>query len=106
MRLIRLASFGADDSAISAPVEWAKKRQACIRKHDLLEKDVEVFLVVGEMSDMAFFRMPCLAVGTALAAQIVGRDPQAHRVELADSLEIFLDELIAPLQQHDRAAGW
>ena len=42
----------------------------------------------------------------ALAAQIVGRDPQAHRVELADSLEIFLDELIAPLQQHDRAAGW
>src|SRR5882757_10558257 len=41
----------------------------------------------------------------ALAAQIEGRHPQALGSQIADSLEIFLYELVAPLHDHNGAFG-
>jgi hypothetical protein len=82
-----------------------REGQAGVGKDDLIEKNRQVALVIGEILHMAVGPLRRQPLGAALSAPVEGRDPETGRHEIADRFEVFLDRLVATLQQDDGAAN-
>ena len=78
--------------------------QPRVGQHDMLYEALEVEFVVGKASDVPLAGIRENPLGAPLPAPVEGRHPEAHRGQVADRLEIFLDDLVAPVQQDDRPA--
>ncbi len=75
-----------------------------IRQHHRLHEMREVFLIFGEIVDVALERVPGEPARSALPPPIEHSHGKAAAAKLAHHLEIFLDELGAPREDADRAA--
>ncbi len=81
------------------------EREAGVWKHHVLHEVLKVVLIIREAPHMAAAWMLYQPSGATLAAQVEGCDPQAPIRQFADGFEIFLDKLVAAMQQDDRALG-
>ena len=81
-----------------------EKWQFRVGQHDLLEKGLQVALMIVEMPQMAAARIGKQSRRSALAAPVESRDPKSHGIEIANGLEIFFDAFIAALVNYHRAA--
>src|SRR5262249_60431569 len=77
-------------------------RRRTVREHDVMDEGFEIPDVFVEAADVALARVAQCALRAALPAPVESRDREAARPQVADGLEIFLDELGAPLKQADR----
>ena len=75
------------------------------RPQDFGDEGIEVALVERKIVDMALARILQLSRRPALAAPIERRDREAAIEQLADRLEIFLDEFGAAPEHRDRASN-
>src|SRR5690606_21890728 len=74
-----------------------------IRKHDVLEKLVEIAGVVVKSLHIAAQRVADEPVGSSLAAPVEADSAEAPFLQVAYRFEIFLDTFIAAGQHHHAA---
>jgi hypothetical protein len=80
-----------------------EKRRRTVRQHDFLHEGFEIDVVLGKAAHMALAAVAQPPLGQALPAPIQGRHGKSARAQIADQLEILLDELGPALKNADGA---
>src|SRR5215470_19467010 len=82
------------------------ERWLAIRQHDLLHEGGEVLVIFGKRAHVALARIGQRPPGATLPAPIHRGDGKAAPTKIGYDLEIFLDELAAPLKHAHSPTLW
>ena len=97
----REVRIGAQVQAEVADIVGRVHRLRLRPQHDFVDEGLQIDLVVGETPNVALAGIAQRAFRAALPAPVERRHRKAPRAQIADGLEVFLDELGAALKQAD-----